>query len=122
MSIKTVFELRNYLENTKIDNTIIYLSYINTPDRPFIEVLFRDRHLRLGLANRTYKLTYQYLFISSPEINTFFLEKITNKIPYMLSYKKRALGKLDEWWRPCNQLDPNGTFDELRIFIGSSLT
>jgi hypothetical protein len=122
MSIKTVFELEQYLENTTIDNTIIYLSYTNTPDKPFIETLTRNRYATLRLRDKNYSLTYEYLYISSPEINQFFLEKLTNKIPYLISYKKRALGQLDQWWRPCKQVDPNGTFVELRNFITGSLT
>jgi hypothetical protein len=119
MSITTVVQLKQYLENTTYDNTVIYLSYTATPDKPFIPSLFLFEYMKLKASDPTYNVTYEYLFINSAEINKFYLDKLTNKIPYMMTYKKKYI--LNEWWMPCNRVDPNGTRPELRSFIASSL-
>ena len=121
MSITTVFQLKAYLENTSKDNTVIYLSYTATPDKPFMPTLFLIEYLKLKASDPTYNVQYEYLFINSPEINKFYLDKLTNKIPYMMTYKKKYQPQLSEWWMPCNKVDPNGTRIELRNFIASSL-
>jgi hypothetical protein len=119
MSITTVVQLKEYLENTSADNSVIYLSYTATPDKPYIQALFLIEYMKLKASDPTYNVKYEYLFINSPEINKFYLDRLTNKIPYMMTYKKKY--ELNEWWIPCNRVDPNGTRTELRSFIAASL-
>lgn len=119
MTITTVYQLKEYLENTTYDNTVIYLSYKATPDKPYLPALFLLEYMKLKAKDPTYNVTYEYLFINSTEINTFYLDRLTNKLPYMMTYKNKF--ELSEWWIPCNRVDPNGTRTDLNSFIASSL-
>ena len=118
MAIVTLLDLKNYLENTPFDITIIYVSYTDVADNVSLRTTANLIYRRLR-SNPLYTLTYELLLISTPEIKSFFLKNITTELPYLVSYKKRF--KRELWWLPCKEADPNGLIINLRRFIIESL-
>jgi len=119
-NINTILELRNYLENTPYDVTILYVSYTDVADNVALRTIVRLIYEKLRL-NPLYQLTYEILFINSSEIRQLFLKEVTIKYPYLFSYKKIYRYTRDVWWRPCKTANPNGLIKNLKEFIITTL-
>lgn len=112
-------QLHTYLLHTTYDITVILLAYSYTPKNVVIPNLLADQHNKLK-DNTKYKLTYEYLIITSSEIYSFYLSNVTTHIPYLITYKKAYKYRVP-WWYPCKQADPNGPIDDLKRFILQTL-
>jgi len=118
--MNTVSELQTYLSTTKYDITIILLATPTTRQDPYITKQICAKYLSLKQDpphGTIYNLTYEYITVTSTEILQFYSTNVTTTLPYLVTYKKRYIGR-EPWWYPCKQSE---TTVDLDIFILYSL-
>jgi len=117
-------ELYNYLKTTTYDLTFILISQpfgisVNKNRIYTVEVNIL-RQFSVLKIDPLYKLTYEFLKITSDEIIKFYLENITKEIPYLVNYKKKYLERVP-WWYPCKQISLISPMADIDVFIKYSL-
>ena len=119
MSITTMEQLRTFLNATTYDITFILIAYPFTPKDIYVQNLIK---MEYGLLKNDplYKLTYQFLTITSEEIIKFYLANVTTIIPYLVTYKKKYMYR-EPWWYPCKQVSLSSPTDDIKVYIKYSL-
>ena len=112
-------DLRKYLLTTNYDVTVLLLAYDYSPKNKIIPNLLAAQYSLLK-SNPKYKLTYEYLVITSSQIYNFYLANVATMIPYLVTYKKKYKFR-EPWWYPCKQTNPGGPSDDVNRFILQSL-